>query len=112
MSDRNPSALRGVPKSSSVRRAPVVHAAMARPTAELVQLAVEARRRNGVWPCRADRPLDPYEMILLAQHEWRVGRVMHANALIEEAFLAFDTIEARADQGAVSAETPGARPTR
>ena len=93
MSEINPLASHALADSA------LAHGAPAKPTqphlAQLVQLSAEGRRRNAAWPHRPDRPLDPYEMVLLAQHEWRVGRVMHANALIEEAFLTYDAIAAR-----------------
>lgn len=125
-SDRKTPAARAIPKTRHARKGQAEPTAAGSPTAELVQLAVERRRRDGTGPGRIDRPLDPYEMILLAQHEWRVGRTMHAKALVEEAFLTYDALAARGTHGtapsasrrqprggdAVISGAPGGRPNR
>ncbi len=61
-------------------------------SAELIQITPDVRRhyRRAAEPGDKHDLSDPYEMVLLAQHERRLGRYVYANALIEEAFLTFD----------------------
>jgi hypothetical protein len=73
-------------------------------SAKLIQMTSAVRRqyRRNAAPVDESALSDPYEMVLLAQHERRLGRYVYANALIEAAFLTYDA-RAAGDDARVTA---------